>query len=72
MEIILYGIAFFVATIIIQYILHKMGKIKSFWAGSTAIVSMCVLGIYFHSVNYLAAIIGFIIADEIGKKLGWH
>lgn len=72
MEIILYGIAFFVATIIIQYVLHKLGKNKSFWTGSTTIISMCVLGICFHSVNYLAAIIGFIIADEIGGKLGWH
>ena len=32
----------------------------------------CVVGIINYKVEYLAAILGFICADEAGKTAGWH
>ena len=40
--------------------------------GSSAIIVLCVIGIINHKICYLAAILGFICADEAGKAVGWH
>lgn len=42
------------------------------WTGTSAIVVICLLGIYSNNICYLAAVLGFAVADEIGKTVGWH
>ena len=76
-EYILYGIGFFVCTLIIQYIAHKIrnnqnkGK-YSFYTGVEVIIGLAIIGLIQGKIVFLAAIIGFVIADEFGKSLGWH
>ncbi|MFG6330126.1 MAG: hypothetical protein K1W06_11775, partial [Lachnospiraceae bacterium] len=59
-----YGIGFFIATILPQYILHKLrrdgnkGK-TPLWVGTSAIIILCVCGLIMKNVAYLAAVIGF-------------
>ena len=77
LEMVLYGIVFFLLTIFLQYILHKTRKNgnkgqSGVWTGMVTIITICILGIYMGKICFLAAIIGFVIADEIGKKMGWH
>lgn len=72
---ILYGVGFFLMTILIQYLLYKFninkGNVK-IWTGSNAVLVICMLGLFQMNICYLAAVIGFIAADEIGKIAGWN
>lgn len=77
LELMIYGIGFFVCTLLIQYMLFKLRKNHNYgpnsvWVGNRAILVLCVVGIINHNIGYLAAILGFICADEAGKALGWH
>ena len=74
---VIYGIGYFVVTLLIQYMLFKLRKNHNhgpngIWVGSSAIIVLCVIGIINHKIGYLAAILGFICADEAGKAVGWH
>lgn len=77
LELMIYGIGFFLCTLLIQYFLFKVRKNHNHgpngvWVGSRAIMVLCVVGIINHNIWYLAAILGFICADEVGKAIGWH
>ncbi len=76
LEYICYGIGFFFATLLIQYItfrvLSKKEKKYKIWTGLDCIVILSLFGILYDKSCYFAAIVGFAIADEIGKKAGWH
>lgn len=67
---------FFLITLLIQYILSNIRKKRNgkscFWIGTNAAVAICMLGIIFKEINYFAAVIGFLLADEIGQSNGWH
>ena len=74
---VIYGIGYFVCTLLIQYMLFKLRKNPNHgpngvWVGTRAIIVLCVIGIINHKIGYLAAILGFICADESGKAVGWH
>lgn len=76
-EYILYGILFFVCTLIIQYITHKVRKNQnkgknSFYTGVEVVIGLAIIGLIQGEIVFLAAIIGFIIADELGKSFDWH
>lgn len=74
-EIMIYAVAFFLITLLIQYLFYKArrnrGKNNTFWTGRHTAIIMCTIGIWQEDVNVLGAVLGFLIADEIGKKLGW-
>lgn len=77
LELTIYGIGFFLCTLLLQYLLFKVRKNHNYgptrvWVGSRAILVLCVVGIIDHNVGYLAAIVGFICADEVGKRMRWH
>ena len=77
LELVIYGIGFFLCTLLIQYLLYKIRKnhnhgTNSIWVENRAIIVLCVVGIMNHNIVYLAAILGFICADEVGKAMGWH
>ena len=73
----IYGICFFIITLLIQFIINKINnqrngnKIK-IWMGYHVVICLCVLGLVTNNLHYLASVIGFVIADEIGKKQGWQ
>ena len=72
----IYGIGFFIATLLIQAVVHGISKGKNkrwmIYTGPSAITCLCVIGIMELEIAFLAAIIGFVVADEIGKAAGWH
>ena len=72
----IYGIGFFIATLLIQGIVSGISKGKSkkwrVYTGTSVITGMCVIGLMQQEIAFLAAIIGFVIADGIGEALGWH
>ena len=77
MELMIYGIGFFLCTLLIEYLLFKVRKNHNHgpngvWVGSRAVLVICVIGIINHNIWSLAAILGFICADEVGKAVGWH
>lgn len=75
MDYVLYAVGFFGVTILIQYLLHKLNKNKrkvKIWTGANPIIVMCTLGLIQTNISYLAAVIGFVLADEIGKTIGWN
>lgn len=77
LEFVIYGLGYFVVTLLIQYMLFKLRKNHNhgpsgIWVGTRAIMVLCVIGIINHNIGYLAAILGFICADEAGKAVGWH
>lgn len=77
LELTIYGIGFFLCTLLIQYMLFKFRKNHNYgpngvWVGNRAIMVLCGVGIVNHRMEYLAAILGFICADEVGKAAGWH
>lgn len=62
---------------ILQFLLHKFRKNQnsgnsSIWTGTGVVLILCVMGLMKSEINYFAAIIGFVLADEIGKAVGWH
>ena len=76
LELTIYGIGFFLCTLLIQYMLFKFRKnhnhgANGVWVGIEQLWC-CVVGIINYKVEYLAAILGFICADEAGKTAGWH
>jgi hypothetical protein len=77
LEMVIYGIGFFIFTFIIQALLAKIRKngnkgTTAIWVGANAIIIICIVGIITKNVSYLAAVLGFIMADEIGQAVGWH
>jgi hypothetical protein len=77
LELVVYGIGFFVCTMIIQALLAKIRKNgnkgnTAIWVGSNAIMIICIVGLITKNINYLAAVLGFIVADEIGQAVGWY
>ena len=76
-ELILYAIGFFLITLLFQYLLHRFRKNGNqghgaIWVGRSAAIVICVMGIVSKNINYLGAVLGFLMADEIGKKMGWQ
>ena len=77
LELTIYGMGFFLCTLLIRYMLFKVRKNhnhgpNSIGVGSRAILGLCFVGIINNKIGYLAAILGFICADEAGKAVGWH
>ncbi|WP_029319304.1 hypothetical protein [Butyrivibrio sp. AE3004] len=72
----IYGIGFFIATLVIQYFAFRVRKgKKDNWAimtGETAVIAICLIGILEHNEIHYASIIGFVLADLIGKAAGLH
>lgn len=77
LEIILYAVGFFICTVLLQWLLHKVRKNhnkgnSAIWVGTGAIIVICVIGLMNKNINYFAALIGFIVGDEVGKQAGWQ
>ena len=73
LEMILYAVGFLLITLILQYLLSKRkNKVMAIWQGTNTVIVICILGMVTKNINYLAAVLGFVIADEIGKSAGWH
>ena len=77
LEIILYAVGFFICTVFLQWLLHKVRKNhnkgnSAIWVGTGAIIVICVIGLMNKNINYFAALIGFIVGDEVGKQAGWQ
>lgn len=74
LEMILYAVGFLLITLILQYLLSKRKNkgVMAIWQGTNTVIVICILGIVTRNINYLAAVLGFVIADEIGKSAGWH
>ena len=74
LEMILYAVGFFLTTLVLQYLLSKRKNMSVvvIWQGTSTVIVICILGIVTKNINYLAAVLGFAIADEIGKSVGWH
>lgn len=73
LEIILYAIGFFIFTIFLQWLLHKVRKNhnhgkSAIWVGNGAIVVICVMGLMTKNINYFSALLGFVVGDEVGKQ----
>ena len=71
-KIVFYAIGFFLLTLLLQYLLHKVRKNGNrgkgaVWVGRSAAIVICVMGIVSKNINYLSAVLGFLMADEIGK-----
>ena len=61
----------------LQWLLHKVRKNhnqgnSAIWVGSGAITVICVMGLMTKNVDYFAALLGFIVGDEVGKQAGWQ
>ena len=68
-ELILYAIGFFLITLLFQYLLHRFRKNGNrgkgaIWVGRSAAIVICVMGIFSKNINYLGAVLGFLMADE--------
>lgn len=77
LNIVLHAIGFFLITLLFQYLLHKFRKNGNrgkgaIWAGRSAAIVICALGVVTKNINYLGAVLGFLVADEIGKQIGWQ
>ena len=77
LETILYAVGFFIFTIFLQWLLHNVRKNhnqgnSAIWVGSEAIIVICVMGLMTKNVDYFAALLGFIVGDEVGKQAGWQ
>ena len=70
LELIIYGIGFFVLTLLLQHVLSRFRKDgnqgdSAIWVGNNAIIVIFIFGILQHNIDYFAAIIGFIVADAL-------
>lgn len=77
LEIVLFAVGFCICTIVIQMLLYRLRKnqnkgVSSIWTGYGAIVVICIIGLVTKNINYFAAVLGFIIGDEVGKTARWH
>lgn len=75
--ILIFILVFFIFTITAQWLLHRVRKnhnrgASAMWVGISVIIGMCVLGIITKNINYFAAILGFVLGDEVGKEAGWQ
>ncbi len=75
--IVLYGMGFFLFTLLFQFLLNRFRKnhnkgSSTIWVGKSATVVICLMGIFTKDLNYFGAVIGFLIADEIGKQMDWQ
>lgn len=75
--IVVHAIGFFLITLLFQYLFHRYRKngnhgSGAIWVGRSAAIVICVMGIASKNINYLGAALGFLLADEIGKKMGWQ
>ena len=73
----IFVLVFFIFTITAQWLLRRVRKnhnrgASAMWVGTTVIIGMCVLGIITKNINYFAAILGFVLGDEVGKQAGWQ
>lgn len=71
----IYGIVFFLITLLIQYLLRnyrKNGGKLNIWIGTDCIIVICMFGIFQKDPLYFAAAIGFLLANRIGEKYGYH
>ena len=50
---------------------HNQGN-SAIWVGTGAVIVICVIGLMTKNINYFAALIGFIVGDEVGKQAGWQ
>ena len=76
LKIFMYGIGFFLITILAQYSIYKIRnnvqQIKNgVMVGKNAIIALCMVGLISNNIYFLSAVIGLAIADEIGKIMGW-
>ena len=76
LKIFMYGIGFFLITILAQYSIYKIRNNvpqnkNGVMVGKNAIIALCMLGLISNSIYFLSAVIGLAIADEIGKIMGW-
>lgn len=76
-EKVVYFLGFCIFTIGLQCILYKVRKNHNkgeyaIWVGNGAIIVICIMGIINNDMNYLYAVLGFILGDEIGKAAKWH
>lgn len=69
---ILYGFGMLIVTLIIQFVLYKTKKNIDFWSGTEPVIILCILGLLTNEVGDIAGILGYAIADRIGKFAGWH
>lgn len=70
-------LVFFIFTLTVQWLLHRVRKnhnrgASAMWVGTSVIIGMCILGIITKNINYFAAILGFVLGDEVGKEAGWQ
>lgn len=77
LETIVYLVGFFLLTMFLQWLLHKVRKNhntgnSAIWAGNEVIIAVCLLGLMTKNVNYFAALLGFAVGNEVGKKAGWQ
>ena len=77
LETIVYLVGFFILTMFLQWLLHKVRKNhntgnSAIGAGNEVIIAVCLLGLMTKNVNYFAALLGFAIGNEVGKKAGWQ
>lgn len=64
-EIFMYIFSFLIITLLIRKFQGKnINRKRFFWERTTTILALCILGIIFSDINFFAAIIGFILADE--------
>lgn len=76
LKIFMYGIGFFLITILVQYSIYKIRNNvpqnkSGVMVGKNAIIALCMLGLISNNIYFLSAVIGLAIADEIGKIMGW-
>ncbi len=76
LKIFMYGIGFFLITILAQYSIYKIRNNvpqnkNGVMVGKNAIIALCMLGLISNNIYFLSAVIGLAIADEIGKIMGW-
>lgn len=74
---VLYAACFFAITLLIQFLLRKVNCKRNnanvnIWTGYQVVICLCILGLVTGRLHFLASVIGFVVADEIGKKSGWH
>ena len=77
LKMMVYAVIYFVITLLLQYLLHKGRKngnqgTGAIWVGSNAMIVICIIGLAKRKINYLGAVVGFLMADGIGKRMGWH
>lgn len=70
-------LVFFIFTLTVQWLLHRVRKnhnlgASAMWVGTSVIIGMCILGIITKNISYFAAILGFVLGDEVGKEAGWQ